>query len=73
MATLGHMSNYKVSESMFEPSALAALFELSAGVPRRINRLCDLSLLIGCADSLRSISADEVEAVAGELVAVAPD
>jgi general secretion pathway protein A len=58
---------------IFEPDAMRPLFELSGGVPRRINRLCDLALLVGFADESASISADQVEAVAEELTAVVSD
>lgn len=57
----------------FDDAALLSLFEFSGGVPRRINRLCDLSLLVGFADESASISAAQVEAVAEELTAVAVD
>ena len=53
--------------TIFDQSALAAIHELSGGIPRRINRLCDLSLLVGYADSLESISETEIESVAAEL------
>lgn len=56
------------AQSIFETSALELLFELTAGVPRRINRLCDLALLIGFADERSSIAAAQIEAVAQELV-----
>jgi general secretion pathway protein A len=58
---------------IFEPAAMQPLHELSGGVPRRINRLCDLALLVGFADESQSISAEQVEAVAEELTAVVPD
>ena len=35
---------------IFEDRALAAIHRLSHGSPRRINRLCDLALLIGYAE-----------------------
>ncbi len=59
------------SQNIFEPSALASLFALSGGIARRINRLCDLALLVGYADGLRSLAADEVESVATELSGIA--
>ena len=34
-------------ESVFTPDAVAAVFEATGGIPRRINRLCDISLLAG--------------------------
>jgi len=58
---------------IFEPPALAALHRLTHGIPRRINRLGDLALLIGYAEELRSVAADQVEAVHQELVTVMPD
>ena len=58
---------------VFEATALQSLHELSGGVPRRINRLCDLALLVGFADESATISAEQVEAVAEELTAVVAD
>jgi general secretion pathway protein A len=58
---------------IFEPAAMQPLYELSGGVPRRINRLCDLALLVGFADESETITAEQVEAVAEELTAVVPD
>lgn len=60
-------------EPIFEPEALTALHQLTHGIPRRINRLCDLALLIGYAEGLRRISAAHLEAVQDELVTVAAD
>ncbi|HQU45196.1 MAG TPA: AAA family ATPase [Pirellulales bacterium] len=56
---------------VFEPSALETLFLLTRGVPRRINRLCDLALLVGFAEEQRSICAEHIEAVAKELAVAA--
>ena len=61
------------AKPIFEPEAMQPLFELSGGVPRRINRICDLSLLVGFADESSSVSAEQVEAVSEELTAVVPD
>ncbi|NUQ64436.1 MAG: AAA family ATPase [Pirellulales bacterium] len=58
---------------IFEPEAKAVLHRLTHGVARRINRLCDLSLLIGYAEQRASITAEQLEAVCHELVAVAPE
>ena len=58
---------------IFQPDAMRPLHELSGGIPRRINRLCDLALLVGFADESESISAEQVEAVAEELTAVVAD
>jgi MSHA biogenesis protein MshM len=52
---------------IFNHGALEAICERSAGNPRRINRLADLALLVGYADQLGIIGADEIEAVAEEI------
>jgi general secretion pathway protein A len=61
------------SHEIFTTDGLTTLHRLTGGNPRRINRLCDLALLIGYADEQPSIGPDQFEAVAHELVAVAPD
>lgn len=60
-------------KEIFQRDATAALHQLTGGVARRINRLCDLALLIGFAEERRTISAEHLESVAGELVAVTPE
>ncbi len=52
---------------IFEDQAVEAIHGYSQGIPRRIHRLCDLALLLGFAEDLSSISADEIETVAREL------
>lgn len=59
-------------DAIFEPSAPEMIHQLSDGVPRRINRLCDLSLLIGFAEEQPRITAKQVDAVAEELAGAAP-
>jgi type II secretory pathway predicted ATPase ExeA len=59
--------------TIFEPDSLPVLHSLSGGVARRINRLCDLALLIGFAEERQTIDAAHFEAVAQELVAVVPE
>jgi general secretion pathway protein A len=61
------------SQPIFDDQALETIHQLSLGVPRRINRLADLALLIGCAEELTQIGATHIEAVAEELVAVVPE
>jgi general secretion pathway protein A len=58
------------SQEIFTSEALTALHELSAGNPRRINRLCDLALLIGYAEEQVRINAHQIEAVCHELVTI---
>jgi type II secretory pathway predicted ATPase ExeA len=59
--------------TIFEPTALAEIHRLAQGVPRRINRLCDLALLIGYAEQRTTLSADQLESIHDELVAVVPE
>lgn len=61
------------THEIFTSDALSALHELTAGNPRRINRLCDLALLVGYAEEQVRINAAQIEAVANELVAVTPE
>jgi general secretion pathway protein A len=60
-------------QAIFETDALEALHRLTHGVPRRINRLGDLALLIGYAEQRPTISAEHLEAVSQELVTVVPE
>lgn len=57
-------------KAIFSDEALDTLHELSGGVPRRINRLCDLALLIGYAEELDAITPSHLHSVQRELVAV---
>jgi general secretion pathway protein A len=58
---------------LFRTDALEAVHELALGVPRRINRLCDLALLIGFAEERDQLGHEQIESVAEELVAVVPE
>lgn len=58
---------------IFDTPALEAAHFLTHGNPRKINRLCDLALLIAFAEEQPSITAPQVEAVAQELVTVTPE
>lgn len=53
--------------AIFDDRAIQAIFELSHGVPRRINRLCDLALLVGFGEELRTIGHSQIEAIYEEL------
>jgi len=61
------------THTIFEPDALPVLHELTHGIARRINRLCDLALLIGFAEEQKTITAAHLESVSQELVAVVPE
>jgi general secretion pathway protein A len=59
--------------AIFDDDAVDALHHLAHGIPRRVNRLADLALLIGFAEERTSIGATQVEAVCEELVTVTPE
>ena len=58
-------------EPIFSESAVQKVFENSGGIPRRINWLCEMALLVGFADGLSEISEAEIQSVAEELSAAA--
>jgi general secretion pathway protein A len=60
-------------QPIFDAESLTALHGLTHGIARRINRLCDLALLIGYAEERRTITAEHLEAVCEELVTVVPE
>jgi general secretion pathway protein A len=59
------------TRDIFTPDALESLHYLGHGVARQINRLGDLALVVGFADSLPRLTAHEIEAVSEELVTIA--
>jgi type II secretory pathway predicted ATPase ExeA len=62
-----------VKRPIVESDAFPTLQELTHGLPRRINRLCDLALLIGYAEEQKTLGPEHFESVCRELVAVAPE
>jgi type II secretory pathway predicted ATPase ExeA len=60
-------------KTIIELNAFPTLHELTGGIPRRINRLCDLALLIGYAEERKTIDAAHFESVSQELVTIAPE
>jgi general secretion pathway protein A len=58
-------------EAIFQTEALDAIHSLCEGVPRRINSLCDLALMVGYAQEQSSIKLDMIENVHRELVPLA--
>lgn len=59
--------------SPFDDEAFEVIHELTQGIPRRINRLCDLALLIGYAEQQNVLTAEHIRAVDEELTTVAAD
>ncbi|HBU69264.1 MAG TPA: ATPase [Elusimicrobia bacterium] len=49
------------SQELFEPDAIALIHERSGGIPRRINQICDVSLLTGFGREAKSITRDIVD------------
>jgi general secretion pathway protein A len=60
-------------KQIFEPAAMETLHAITHGLARQINRLCDLALLVGFAEERESIGAEQLDAVAEELVTVTPE
>jgi general secretion pathway protein A len=54
------------AQTVFRADAIDELQQLTGGIPREINRLCDLALLAGMNESLTAIDRDLIEALAGE-------
>jgi general secretion pathway protein A len=61
------------ARELFTADAVEALHYLGRGIPRQINRLGDLALLVGYAHRLPRLTAHEIETVSEELVAVAAE
>ena len=57
--------------NVFADSALSRLQDISHGNPRRLNRLCDMALLVACAEELSWITAREIDCVSTELLSAA--
>lgn len=58
---------------IFTDAALDAIHQLTLGVPRKINRLCDLALLVGYAEELAHIGPEQVESISLELATARAD
>jgi general secretion pathway protein A len=54
--------------TIFDNSAVDTIFDLTHGIPRRINRLCDLALLVGYGEELRTLAASHIESIHEELI-----
>jgi general secretion pathway protein A len=58
-------------DRIFSADALEVLHLRSAGIPRRINRLADLALMVGFAEDLGQIDSPQIDSVYQELLTVA--
>ncbi|HID22028.1 MAG TPA: hypothetical protein EYP14_06460 [Planctomycetaceae bacterium] len=52
----------------FSPDAIHQVYRLSGGVPRRINRVCDLALLAACSEEQQFVTGEVVESVYRDLI-----
>jgi len=59
------------TRNIFSDDALQVAHQLCHGVARRINRLCDLALVVGFAAGRPTIDAGQLQAISDELVSVA--
>ena len=55
---------------LFDAAAIAELADLSSGIPRRINELADLTLLVGMADERDTLGRGDLQAADRELHAI---
>lgn len=69
-AEVAHYVQFRLTKAggrpdIFTPEALAQIYSYSGGIPRRINQICDVSLLTGLEHQDKEVTADIVkEAVA---------
>lgn len=57
------------AEEIFDYAALERIHMLTQGIPRRINRLCDLALMVGYAEDHKTITTSTIDSVHGDLAA----
>jgi general secretion pathway protein A len=57
---------------IFDATAVEEVHHLTHGIPRRINRLCDLALLVGYGEELRSLGKSQMQAIYEELIGASP-
>lgn len=63
-----HVSRWSGTDrDVFDGRALAAVHEITGGVPRRIDRICDLALVAAAAEQLDQVDEQTVRSVAHEL------
>lgn len=56
-------------DEVFELAALERIHALTEGIPRRINRLCDLALMVGYAEDRTLLSVEVINSVHSDLAA----
>jgi len=65
------MKKAGAADGVFGDDAVEAIIQLSEGNPRRLNRLCDMSLLVGYSDQISQISDTEVRSLSAEILPAA--
>ena len=65
------MAGY-TGKGLFDKKALSELHEISGGIPRLVNAICDGALLLGYARELDTLSRDVIREVARDLALEAP-
>lgn len=53
---------------IFDSDAIETIHHLAQGLPRRVNRMADLALVVGYAEELKQIGVEQIESVADELL-----
>lgn len=59
------------ANAIFDMPAMERIHLLTQGIPRRINRLCDLALMVGFAEDRTVLTADLIDSVHSDLAAPA--
>jgi general secretion pathway protein A len=54
-------------QQIFSEDACKEIYYFSAGIPRRINNICDMALLVGCGEGLNKIGKKIIKEVAEDL------
>jgi len=54
-------------QEVFSENALKEIYYFSAGIPRRINNICDMALLVGCGEGLDVVNRKRIREVAEDL------
>jgi general secretion pathway protein A len=63
----------EAKKGIFQEDAFPEIYRYSAGIPRRINNICDLALLVGCGKGLEGINKTTIIEVAQDLEETAVD
>lgn len=54
-------------KEIFRDDVFSEIYRFSGGIPRRINNICDLALLVGCAEELDKVDKEIIKDVAEDL------